>query len=101
MSHSESTFSADQQTLLALRQLRERVEELEDAAREPIAIVGMACQIPWRRFQSGRLLETAEGKAERDRRNSAVARGFGSNLRTLSCSARQNLQQMGRPLGSP
>jgi acyl transferase domain-containing protein len=46
MSHPESPFSADKQTLLALRQLRERVEELESASREPIAIVGMACRFP-------------------------------------------------------
>jgi acyl transferase domain-containing protein len=42
----QSTLSADQQTLLALRQLRERVEELENTSREPIAIVGMACRFP-------------------------------------------------------
>jgi phthiocerol/phenolphthiocerol synthesis type-I polyketide synthase C len=45
MSHP-SPLSADKQTLLALRQLRQRVEELETAAREPIAIVGMACRYP-------------------------------------------------------
>ncbi|HVT97873.1 MAG TPA: beta-ketoacyl synthase N-terminal-like domain-containing protein, partial [Acidobacteriaceae bacterium] len=45
MSHP-SPLSADKQTLLALRQLRQRVEELETAAREPIAIVGMACRFP-------------------------------------------------------
>lgn len=37
-------FTTEQQTLLALRALRRRVEELEQ--REPIAIVGMACRIP-------------------------------------------------------
>ncbi|HEX3660933.1 MAG TPA: polyketide synthase, partial [Acidobacteriaceae bacterium] len=46
MSHPASGLSADKQTLLALRQLRQRVEELENAAREPIAIVGMGCRFP-------------------------------------------------------
>jgi acyl transferase domain-containing protein/NADPH:quinone reductase-like Zn-dependent oxidoreductase/acyl carrier protein len=39
-------LSAEKQTLMALRALRQRVEELEGRAREPIAIVGMACRFP-------------------------------------------------------
>ncbi|HEX4310702.1 MAG TPA: SDR family NAD(P)-dependent oxidoreductase [Acidobacteriaceae bacterium] len=46
MSHPANNLSADKQTLLALRQLRLRVEELERASSEPIAIVGMACRFP-------------------------------------------------------
>jgi acyl transferase domain-containing protein/acyl carrier protein len=39
-------LTAEQQALLALRGLRRRVDELEQAQREPIAIVGMGCRIP-------------------------------------------------------
>ena len=39
-------LTPEKQTLLALRALRRRVEELEQAEREPIAIVGMACRLP-------------------------------------------------------
>jgi acyl transferase domain-containing protein/NADPH:quinone reductase-like Zn-dependent oxidoreductase/short-subunit dehydrogenase/acyl carrier protein len=39
-------LSVEKQTLLALRALRQRVEELEDREREPIAIIGMACRFP-------------------------------------------------------
>lgn len=39
-------LTPEQQTLLALRTLRRRVDELEQAEREPIAIVGMGCRIP-------------------------------------------------------
>ena len=39
-------LSVEKATLLAMRALRQRVEELEAAAREPIAIVGMACRFP-------------------------------------------------------
>jgi 3-oxoacyl-(acyl-carrier-protein) synthase/NADPH:quinone reductase-like Zn-dependent oxidoreductase/acyl carrier protein len=39
-------LSAEKQTLMALRALRQRVEELEGRGREPIAIVGMACRFP-------------------------------------------------------
>jgi acyl transferase domain-containing protein/acyl carrier protein len=40
------TLSPEQQALLAIRALRRRVEELEGAAAEPIALVGMACRFP-------------------------------------------------------
>src|ERR1700723_468900 len=46
MPEGKTTLSAEKQTLLALRALRRRVEELETAAAEPIAIVGMACRFP-------------------------------------------------------
>src|SRR5580704_8088078 len=39
-------LSVEKATLLAMRALRQRVEELEAAAREPIAIVGIACRFP-------------------------------------------------------
>jgi acyl transferase domain-containing protein/NAD(P)-dependent dehydrogenase (short-subunit alcohol dehydrogenase family)/acyl carrier protein len=39
-------LSPEKQTLMALRALRQRVEELEGRGREPIAIVGMACRFP-------------------------------------------------------
>ncbi len=39
-------LSVDKKTLLALRALRQRVEELEERESEPIAIVGMACRFP-------------------------------------------------------
>jgi acyl transferase domain-containing protein len=41
-----TTLSAEQQTLLALRRLRARVEELESARHEPIAVVGIGCRFP-------------------------------------------------------
>ncbi|MBS1801531.1 MAG: polyketide synthase, partial [Acidobacteria bacterium] len=46
MADGTGAISADKQTLLALRALRQRVEELEAAEREPIAIIGMACRFP-------------------------------------------------------
>ncbi len=39
-------LATEKQTLAALRELRQRVEELEGRGREPIAIVGMACRFP-------------------------------------------------------
>ncbi|HTD57101.1 MAG TPA: polyketide synthase, partial [Silvibacterium sp.] len=39
-------LSPEKQTLLALRALRQRVDELEAREHEPIAIVGMACRFP-------------------------------------------------------
>jgi 3-oxoacyl-(acyl-carrier-protein) synthase/NADPH:quinone reductase-like Zn-dependent oxidoreductase/acyl carrier protein len=39
-------LSPEKQTLMALRALRQRVEELDGRGREPIAIVGMACRFP-------------------------------------------------------
>jgi acyl transferase domain-containing protein len=39
-------LSADKQTLLALRKLRARVDELERARSEPIAIIGVGCRFP-------------------------------------------------------
>ena len=39
-------LSADKQALLALRKLRARVEELERARTEPIAVIGVACRFP-------------------------------------------------------
>ena len=52
----------ERQALLALRKMRERLEAHEAAAREPIAIVGMACRLPgannpqafWELLQHGR-----------------------------------------------
>ncbi|WP_158750014.1 SDR family NAD(P)-dependent oxidoreductase [Acidobacterium sp. S8] len=44
MEKTPISLTPEQQTLVALRALRRRVEELEQ--REPIAIVGMACRIP-------------------------------------------------------
>jgi acyl transferase domain-containing protein len=45
--HPQSPLlSADQQALLALRRLRARVEQLESARHEPIAIVGIGCRFP-------------------------------------------------------
>ena len=46
MAGGAGPISADKQTLLALRALRQRVEELEGLDREPIAIIGMACRFP-------------------------------------------------------
>jgi len=43
--HSDN-LSAEKQMLLALRGLRQRVEELEGRGREPIAIIGMGCRFP-------------------------------------------------------
>ena len=55
-------LTSDQRTLLALRQLRERIAALEGARREPVGIVGMACRFPgapdphafWRLLREGR-----------------------------------------------
>jgi len=46
MTGEATSMSAEKQTLLALRALRQRVEELEGRARAPIAIVGIACRFP-------------------------------------------------------
>jgi acyl transferase domain-containing protein len=63
MSHPPDSpgFSADKQALLAIRKLRSRVEELERARSEPIAIVGVGCRFPrasgpdayWRLLRDG------------------------------------------------
>ena len=39
-------LTADKQALLALRKMRARIEELERARTEPIAIVGAGCRLP-------------------------------------------------------
>ena len=48
MMETSSTKSADieRQALLALRKLRKRLDEIETARREPIAIVGLGCRFP-------------------------------------------------------
>lgn len=47
MSQPQSpSLSAEQQALLALRRLRARVEQLEAARHEPIAIIGVGCRFP-------------------------------------------------------
>lgn len=46
MAADSANLSSEKQTLLALRALRQRVEELESRSREPVAIVGMACRFP-------------------------------------------------------
>ena len=38
--------SVDRQALLALRKMRIRLEEVEQARSEPIAIVGLGCRFP-------------------------------------------------------
>jgi acyl transferase domain-containing protein len=43
---SPPVLSAEQQALVALRRLRARVDELEAARSEPIAIVGIGCRFP-------------------------------------------------------
>ena len=42
----ETGINAAQRALLALRSMREKVEELERRKNEPIAVVGMACRFP-------------------------------------------------------
>ena len=39
-------LTAEKQALLALRKMRARIEELERARTEPIAIVGAGCRLP-------------------------------------------------------
>jgi len=53
MSHTESHTGADQNTLnqlkralLALKEMRAKLDSVERAKTEPIAIVGMACRFP-------------------------------------------------------
>jgi acyl transferase domain-containing protein/acyl carrier protein len=47
MAESQSAgLTPEKQALLALRKLRARVEELERARNEPIAIVGIGCRLP-------------------------------------------------------
>ena len=46
--HSQPSrpLSADQQALVAVRRLRARVDELESAQTDPIAVVGIGCRFP-------------------------------------------------------
>src|SRR5829696_10244869 len=39
-------LTAEKQALLALRKMRARIDELERARTEPIAIVGAGCRLP-------------------------------------------------------
>src|SRR5271170_1885407 len=48
MAANSDNLSAEKQMLVALRSLRQRVEELEGRNREPIAIIGMGCRFPGR-----------------------------------------------------
>ena len=48
MAPNSENLSSEKQMLLALRALRQRVEDLEGRGREPIAIVGMGCRFPGR-----------------------------------------------------
>ena len=43
---ADSPLSPLQQAALALRKLRARVDTLEQAARAPIAVIGLACRYP-------------------------------------------------------
>lgn len=63
--HKQTTggaLSPEKQMLLALRKLRARVEELEQARTEPLAVIGLGCRFPggadspdayWRLLQDG------------------------------------------------
>src|SRR5689334_23083172 len=44
--HPPGDLTPEKQALLALRKMRARLEEVERAASEPIAIVGLACRFP-------------------------------------------------------
>jgi len=43
---AESSYSTHKQALLAIKQLQAKVEALENAKHEPIAIIGMGCRFP-------------------------------------------------------
>src|SRR5215469_310573 len=68
MANEEKIRSYLKRTVTDLHEARQRVRELEQQAREPIAIVGMACRFPgevrspgdlWRLVAEGR--ETVSG----------------------------------------
>ena len=43
---SSKSTDIERQALLALRKLRKRLDEIETARSEPIAIVGLGCRFP-------------------------------------------------------
>ena len=46
VSSNRPDLSPDKQALLALRKMRTRLDELERARTEPIAVVGLGCRLP-------------------------------------------------------
>ena len=46
MSDNPSKLTPEQQALLAIRQMRRKLESMEEERNEPIAIVGLACRFP-------------------------------------------------------
>ena len=46
MTHDPATLTPLQRAFLALEQAQARVARLEQAAREPIAVIGLGCRVP-------------------------------------------------------
>src|SRR6187455_1927578 len=58
---ADKTLTPLQQAALALRRMRARVDTLEQAARAPVAVVGLACRYPGDASDGDRLWQNLVG----------------------------------------
>ena len=91
MAKDARVLSVEKATLLAMRALRQRVEELEAAAREPIAIVGMACRFPGGVNTPDDYWDLLEQKRACSQRDSTSAHGIWMHFRLQPADSRENI----------